>query len=341
MDRRMTVLVAVAVALTGLGVGVGVAVVDDGTTTDETSADACLTTPPLVAVAGNPPDRGPGSAEVTVIRPDGSRSVVTPPDWVATGPDVSPDGRRLALVRAVGDYESAGPGAEHLWTMGIGGSDPRQLTEGAVSDRDPAWSPDGHTIAFVRSDAARTSILTVPADGGSPTEVVVGEGAPGGPAIVLRAPEWSPTGDRLVYVRQQVGPTGGTTGTELWSIGADGSGATRRAERIDPSATTLDWHPDGTRVLVSSNQGGMRAVDLATGIGTTLGTDTGFARWSRRGTHVVHLAATSRSQETPVALVETPVTGVEGAPLGEARDLGHTDGFPYPYFSVSVAPCSP
>src|SRR5262249_46288424 len=63
-----------------------------------------------------------------------SRQVVnngTLPDW-------SPDDRSVVFVRA-----------GNLWTIGIDGTNERQITDSG-NDTWPAWSPDGRYIAFTR-----------------------------------------------------------------------------------------------------------------------------------------------------------------------------------------------
>jgi TolB protein len=73
----------------------------------------------------------------------------------------SPDGSRLALVRAVTEWRRVDRGRRGLhcriaggridiFTMNSDGSDLTQLTHHPKSDSFPTWSPDGTRIAFVR-----------------------------------------------------------------------------------------------------------------------------------------------------------------------------------------------
>jgi TolB protein len=57
-------------------------------------------------------------------------------------PEWSPDGSRLAFIRATGD-------ATDIHVMSSEGTDVVQLTDDAAFDTFPIWSPDGETILFL------------------------------------------------------------------------------------------------------------------------------------------------------------------------------------------------
>ena len=320
MRRRSTALLAAAtVAVAGLAVVVVLDPADDG---DETSSaptdDPCAAAPPLVAVAGVVVPEEIGMPRVTVIRPDGSRAVVTG-DWVATHPEISPDGERLVVTRADGDYESAGPAAETLWTIGLDGADPVPVTEGDVHDLAAAWSPDGATLAFVRATYRTTTVMTVPAAGGEAAALVPADGLDRFGDVA-----WSPDGSRLAFLRERLADDGRTAATSLWTVAADGSDPTRVAD-VEPGAARLDWHPDGDRILVSAHRGDggrLAVVDLATGESTVVARDATLGRWSRRGTRIVHYTRASGPPEEPWRLVESEL---DGEAVSDPRELGLTD----------------
>jgi Tol biopolymer transport system component len=81
-------------------------------------------------------------------------------------PAVSPDGTRIAFLRHVSLYTSM----RELWTVGMDGTAPIQLTTGYF-DLFPVWTADGHYVAFSRFGTP-SGVYLVPALGGNATRVV-------------------------------------------------------------------------------------------------------------------------------------------------------------------------
>jgi Tol biopolymer transport system component/DNA-binding winged helix-turn-helix (wHTH) protein len=79
-----------------------------------------------------------------------------------------------------------------LWRSRLDGSQRIQLTDSSIAVGLPRWSPDGKRIAFsARRPSADWKIYVVSADGGSPEQVIPGEG--------LLDATWSPDGNFLAY----------------------------------------------------------------------------------------------------------------------------------------------
>ena len=115
-------------------------------------------------------------------------------------PAWSPDGRRIAFVRAA----PAEPGKPHdtnVWVVDAkAGAAPRRLTDFVGPDDGPlAFSPDGRTIAFTRGDEPRLyaysvdKLALVAADGATPARVVTA--ALDRPVSRVR---WAPDGRALL-----------------------------------------------------------------------------------------------------------------------------------------------
>jgi hypothetical protein len=240
VDRRATLLVAAAVAVLGLAVGLGVAAVDDGgAAPGEGVPDvgvipgpAACTERPTVAVTVELAD---GVTEVRVVRPDGRVEVAAGP--VAGQPSFSPDGQRLAVLVADGDFSSSSP-PSGVATVGLDGAPPTTVTPIDGGDLFPAWSATG-TIALLRHDDATRSawIATVPAEGGEVRRLVEITD----PWASVEGLAWAPEGDRLAWL-EGVLPSDGSPPTTALRI-VDGDGREVRSVALpDPAASSVARH---------------------------------------------------------------------------------------------------
>ncbi|HEY1337401.1 MAG TPA: hypothetical protein VGF59_07810 [Bryobacteraceae bacterium] len=106
----------------------------------------------------------------------------------------SPDGKLVAYSARDGSKVSA----FHIFTRPLSGGAPKQLTSGAGNDVAPAWSPDGSSLAFLRTEDGRSEYFTIPFDGGPERKVADFEGVPD-EAQPQPAIAWSRDG-RSLYV---------------------------------------------------------------------------------------------------------------------------------------------
>ncbi|MBI5364678.1 MAG: PDZ domain-containing protein [Planctomycetes bacterium] len=139
----------------------------------------------------------------------------------AQGWDLSPSGKRL-LVSARGD----------AWSLPAKDGSPRNLTRtSGAAERDPAWSPDGKSIAWLEDSTGEYALVVAPADGGEPKVIV--PPAKGFRRLLC----WSPDSKHLVY--------SDNTGT-LWLAHADGS-APRELDRDPWAGDLISTPPSFTR----------------------------------------------------------------------------------------------
>ncbi len=108
-------------------------------------------------------------------------------------PVPSPDGSLLAVPVSAYDIEE-NRGTQRIWIVPAGGGDPRPLTTADAANREPAFSPDGRRLAFVRGEGEeKPQIHVIPLDGGEAERVT---------DLPLGAsdPRWLPDGRRIAFV---------------------------------------------------------------------------------------------------------------------------------------------
>jgi TolB protein len=126
--------------------------------------------------------------------------------------------------------------------MNSDGSKQRRLTHNPARDLFPTWSPDGHTIAFVRESKPGTfagPIYIVRADGGGERKLTKTRGAD----CCLA---WSPDGKWIAYVSDDL---------EISLLRADGS-TSKRLTRNSVGDCCPAWSPTGKRIAFASARTG-------------------------------------------------------------------------------------
>ena len=103
-------------------------------------------------------------------------------------PQLSPDGRTIAFTVGTVD-KAANRVISQIYTIGVDGSNQRQITKGDKSSTSARWSPDGKRIAFV----SEGQIWTMKPDGGDREQVTRISSGAGGPV-------WSPNGQWIAFV---------------------------------------------------------------------------------------------------------------------------------------------
>jgi hypothetical protein len=174
-----------------------------------------------------------GVRGVYVARADGSRVRRVSGNGYAAVPTWSPDGRRLAFLRA----ENNRPNVWNLWLLELETGEMARLTNyryGQVWAG--AWFPDGRRIAYSHEDR----LILLDLDSGRSTSYISPRRA-----RLVRTPAVSPDGRWIMF---QVFRDGG------WLLDLE-SGSMQRV-LDDPSAEEFTWAPDGRRVAFHSRRSG-------------------------------------------------------------------------------------
>jgi Tol biopolymer transport system component len=137
---------------------------------------------------------------------------------------------RIAFVRSVSGDTRSGLRLEepaNIYTVRPDGSDLRRLFRDGAFDREPAWSPDGSQLAFVRRSPPpgddRHDLYVVNADGSGLRRLT---------QSVWKGVTWSPDGSRIAFSRDG----------RLWTIEVE----SRRVRRVTRTpAERPAWSPDG------------------------------------------------------------------------------------------------
>jgi TolB protein len=191
------------------------------------------------------------------VRPDGSglKQLTRFKDSDSSNANWSPDGRRIV-------FEHGGPG-EHagVYTMNADGSGFRSLTSinrPNYYEGTPAYSPDGKRIVFGREvhHAANritardyTEIVVMKSDGTSPRVVVPKLSLGTDDAHHFGHVQFSPDGKRIVFGEQN------GDRSAAFVIKVDGTGRKQVTPWKLGVADRVDWSPDGSLILFSSNTG--------------------------------------------------------------------------------------
>lgn len=235
----------------------------------------------------------PDGSDLTWILADVTASVIHRPDW-------SPDGRRLAVeVLGSGDFPHG-----TIWVAAADGSDPHQVAACTAAPclqlAMPAWSPDGTSLALVRSDLqsdrrswGRTALEIL--DLGTGERRTIARTADGRSSFA--DPRWAPDGRSIVLeVDHFATPTQDvTSGSAIAVVATDGSGPgePRLITRLADFGAHPDWSPEGSRIVFgtygieSFETGGPGASNLYTirPDGTALTQVTDFPHGGSRAGH--------------------------------------------------------
>ena len=202
-------------------------------------------------------------------------------------------------------------GNDEIWTVGQDGKGLQRVTRHTdkVYYIEPSFSPDGQWIVFER-DAGNTeetqqgSIWKVRSDGTGLTRLTNGADD--------RQPNWSPTGDRILFQRREAG----SDNWDIYTMSPEGT-EVRRATRSPASDTDASWSPDGKWIVYSTDHGGLEVPNIfivpAEGSEPVRVTrdethEDGAASWSTDGKQIAFESHEGAEETTPASiyLVDVP-----------------------------------
>ncbi|HTI04617.1 MAG TPA: S9 family peptidase [Gemmatimonadales bacterium] len=102
------------------------------------------------------------------------KRAITFEDFIAlksvSDPQLSPDGKWVAYSVAVPSLQD-NRNVSRIWLVEVATGKSRQVTNGPGSDRQPRWSPDGKTLAFIATRDSGAQVWVVPSGGGDARRV--------------------------------------------------------------------------------------------------------------------------------------------------------------------------
>ena len=186
---------------------------------------------------------------------------------------------RVTATKPEADFE--------IFVMNANGSHQRQITFNALDDEEPAWSPDGRRIAFVRDlDPIRgqsdDDLLTMNADGSKERNLT------SSPGVGDSSPGWSPDGRRIAFLSDRDGDL------EVYTMRPNGS-SVRQLTSNEGIEFQPNWSPDGRRITFTSDRTDSAEVYVMDADGTNQTSLTAkrggvFSAWSPDGRKIVYLS---------------------------------------------------
>jgi dipeptidyl aminopeptidase/acylaminoacyl peptidase len=197
----------------------------------------------------------------------------------ASGPSLSPDGRRLAFLSDI-------TGQRQLWVVDAAGGWPRQITFGSEGVREQSWSPRGDWI-FYSADRAgneREAFYLISPDGTKERELLP-------PSESFRQfGGFSPDGSRIAYAATPGGPEG-SPAFDIHLLDLE-SGKDRLVLKGRLGLYVVSWSPKGTHVILSEARGedasdvyllDLQSGELATLFKPEIASDYGSFAWKPDG----------------------------------------------------------
>ena len=226
------------------------------------------------------------AAPAAAAPPDGPATTFQGSDLfsleVASDPQISPDGTKIAYVRRTGDVMSDRM-RPSIWVVDTRTGEQRPLVAGTGSHSSPRWSPDGRRLAYVSTaEGGGPQLFVRWMDSGQSVRIT---GLPDSPSSLA----WSPDGQRIAYsmfvpddgMKLGSAPSPKPEGaqwapslevitaiayrsddsgyakpgyTQIFVVSADGGAPRQLTFGARNNDGPLSWSPDGQTILFSGNR---------------------------------------------------------------------------------------
>ncbi len=239
-------------------------------------------------------------------------------------PELSPDGRRVAMYRTV-------QGNADIWLLDLVRGGMTRLTFDAATDINPVWSPDGMRIAFSSNRTGVFNLYVKPSNGSGVEEQLVDS------PHIKQPQDWSADGRWLLYYEQSP-----TTGRDLWALDMSSPDHSSRVVANTPSEEgQAAFSPDGRWVAYTTNESGRFEVVVQpfpdAGGKWQVSTTGGVApRWRADGKELYFLAPNATLMAVPVTAAGASFTAGTPAALFPTRIVeGGTAAINRPQYAVA------
>jgi eukaryotic-like serine/threonine-protein kinase len=216
-------------------------------------------------------------------------------------PELSPDGRQIAVRRAV-------QGNLDIWLIDVQRGIRNRFTFDANADIEGTWSPDGRRILFSSNRGGTAFQLFEKAASGASEEHSLA-------VNVENSQSWSSDGRFLLFMH-----TDATTGADLWALPMTGERKpfpvvqTRFDERLG------NFSPDGRWLAYESNESGQFEIYVRPFPGSGGKWQASSAggtqvRWRHDGKEIFYLAPDGRLMGVPISMAADAQTLTVGVPV--------------------------
>lgn len=228
---------------------------------------------------------------------------------------------------------------EEIWTINPDGTNLFRVTHHTSSTNfiEPSFSPDGQWIVFEEitngdEDEEQGSIWKVRCNGTQLTRLTDGFGG----GTDDRQPNWSPTGEKILFQRR----VPGSDDWNIYTMSPDGTNM-QQVTTQPSSDTDASWSPDGLWIVYSSDYGGLSHPKIfiipASG-GTPIRVtnepnfEDGAPSWSPNGEWITFESHTTSDENSPSTIWKIPTPNV---PVNERRytEYAVISVFPNPFNS--------